>query len=84
MTMVESAAKSHERMSIRSPSKDREVVKELKVKIPVGYHVKLHALKVITGKQMRDAVTEALDAYFATNDRFGEAAREPMRVGDPA
>jgi hypothetical protein len=40
-------------------------VKEVKVKIPVSYHIKLHSMKVLTGKQISDAVTEALEVYFA-------------------
>jgi len=49
-------------------------VKEVKVKIPVHYHVRLHSMKVLTGKQISDAVTEALDAYFAIREPvFGRA-----------
>ncbi len=44
------------------PNLDR--MKEVKVKIPVGLHVQLHSMKVLTGKQISDAVTEALDHYF--------------------
>ncbi|HUR67757.1 MAG TPA: hypothetical protein VM370_00800 [Candidatus Thermoplasmatota archaeon] len=40
--------------------------KEVKVKIPVSHHIKLHSMKVLTGKQISDAITEALDAYFAS------------------
>jgi hypothetical protein len=36
------------------------------VKIPVSHHIKLHSMKVLTGKQISDAITEALDAYFAS------------------
>jgi hypothetical protein len=38
----------------------------VKVKIPVSHHIKLHSMKVLTGKQISDAITEALDAYFAS------------------
>jgi len=41
-----------------------ERVKEVKVKIPINYHIKLHSMKVLTGKAISDTVTEALDAYF--------------------
>jgi len=41
-----------------------EQVKEVKVKIPVNYHIKLHSMKVLTGKPISDTVTEALEAYF--------------------
>lgn len=53
-------------MMIREPKPDPARAKEVKVKIPVSHHIKLHSMKVLTGKQISDAITEALDAYFAT------------------
>lgn len=53
-------------MLIHEPKGDPDRQKEVKVKIPVSYHVKLHSMKVLTGKQISDAITEALEAYFAT------------------
>lgn len=38
--------------------------KELRVKIGVEYHLKLHALKLLRGKRMSEAVEEALEHYF--------------------
>ena len=38
--------------------------KELRVKIRVEYHLKLHALKLLRGKRMSEAVEEALEYYF--------------------
>lgn len=38
--------------------------KELRVKIRVEYHLKLHALKLLRGKRMSEAVEEALQYYF--------------------
>jgi hypothetical protein len=38
--------------------------KELRVKIGVEYHLKLHALKLLKGKRMSEAVEEALEHYF--------------------
>ncbi|HLE96791.1 MAG TPA: hypothetical protein VI997_05415 [Candidatus Thermoplasmatota archaeon] len=38
--------------------------KELRVKIAVDYHLKLHALKLLRGKNMSEAVEEALAHYF--------------------
>ena len=38
--------------------------KELRVKIGVEYHLKLHALKLLRGKRMSEAVEEALEFYF--------------------
>ena len=52
--------------------------KEIKVKIPVGYHVKLHTLKVLKGQSISDTVELALQKYFSTNP-FPELAQLEMR-----
>ncbi|HEV8361734.1 MAG TPA: hypothetical protein VGR28_14890 [Candidatus Thermoplasmatota archaeon] len=39
-------------------------LKEIKVRIPVSFHLKLHAFKVLKGKPISDTIVEALDAYF--------------------
>lgn len=44
---------------------DPEEVKEIKVMIPSGQHVRLHGYKVLTGKTISSMVNEALDLYFA-------------------
>lgn len=46
----------------RKPSLDS--VKEVRVKIPQAFRVRLHTMKALTGKQISDAVTEALEHYF--------------------
>jgi hypothetical protein len=38
--------------------------KEIKVKIPVEYHVKLHTLKVLKGQEISTTVESALTRYF--------------------
>lgn len=58
-------------MMIRDPKSDPNRAKEVKVKIPVSHHIKLHSMKVLTGKQISDAITEALDAYFAARAHEG-------------
>lgn len=45
-----------------------EEEKDLKVRIPVRHHLRLHSIKVLTGKQISEAITEALDAYFAERE----------------
>lgn len=50
-------------MLIREATKPNPA-KELKVNIPVRYHLQLHQLKVIEGRQMNVVVREALDLYF--------------------
>lgn len=51
-------------MFIHDPKPDHDRAKEVKVKIPVSFHVRLHSMKVLTGKPISDTVTEALEAYF--------------------
>lgn len=41
--------------------------KEIKVKIPVNYHIKLHTLKVLKGQSISDTVELALEKYFSRN-----------------
>ena len=63
--------------------------KELRVKIGVEYHLKLHALKLLRGKRMSEAVEEALEFYFervrieheASQAANGEAPTEERFVG---
>lgn len=42
-----------------------EMTKDLKVRLPVQYHMKLQTLKILKGKNMSDSLCEALDMYFA-------------------
>ena len=39
--------------------------KEIKVRIPLDYHVKLHTVKVVSGVPISDTVKAALEDYFA-------------------
>ncbi len=48
--------------------------KEIKVKIPIDYHVKLHTLKVLKGQSISDTVEHALQKYF--NEFGGEPERQ--------
>ena len=50
-------------MLIREHTK-KPSMKELKVNIPVKYHLQLHSLKVMEGRQIHGVVQEALDKYF--------------------
>lgn len=54
-------------MLIHEPKTDTNRDKEVKVKIPVSYHIRLHSMKVLTGKPISDTVTEALEAYFVAH-----------------
>lgn len=53
--------------------------KEIKVKIPVNYHIKLHTLKVLKGQSISDTVEIALQKYFAQNP-FPEVAGMEIRI----
>ena len=53
----------YQRMMIRERVK-KPGMKELKVNIPVKYHLQLHSLKVMEGRQIHGVVQEALDKYF--------------------
>lgn len=52
-------------------------VKELRVKIDVSYHLKLHALKLLRNKKMSDAIEEALDYYFEHVVQTGSDVEDP-------
>jgi hypothetical protein len=38
--------------------------KEVKIRIPAHLHVQLHSVKILTGREIGDVVTEALEVYF--------------------
>lgn len=56
--------------------------KELRVKIGVEYHLKLHALKLLRGKRMSEAVEEALEFYFERVRLEQEAAGTPTQLDE--
>ena len=46
--------------------KNMEARKSIKVKLPIRQHIKLHALKLFTEKNISETVEKALDVYFTT------------------
>lgn len=46
-------------------TQDLEMTKDLKVRLPHDYHMKLQTLKILKGKNMSESLCEALDMYFA-------------------
>jgi len=48
------------------PKKNMEARKSIKVKLPLRQHIKLHALKLFTEKNISETIEQALDTYFAT------------------
>ncbi len=59
------------------------VAKEIKVKIPVGYHIKLHTLKVLKGQSISDTVEIALEKYFRAHPGPEQAYPMPVRLVTP-
>lgn len=54
-----------------------DMMKDLKVRLPVRYHMKLQTLKILKGKNMSDSLCEALDLYFQERGiQLGDAAGE--------
>lgn len=50
----------------QTPKKNMDARKSIKVKLPLRQHIKLHALKLFTEKNISETVEKALDAYFTT------------------
>lgn len=71
-------------------AEDEEPRRALKVTIPVRQHIQLHAMKVLTGRNMSQAVEEALDRYLqrwleaneAASEMLGESALTAMDEGE--
>lgn len=49
----------------QQPKKNMDARKSIKVKLPIRQHIKLHALKLFTEKNISETVEKALDAYFS-------------------
>lgn len=54
-------------MMIDAKKTDKQALREMKVKIPVHQHIRLHALKIRDGQQISETVERALADYF---DRY--------------
>lgn len=50
------------------PTLDPETSHELRVLLPEGLYVRLHARKILTGETISAMLTEALEAYFRQRD----------------
>lgn len=46
--------------------------KQLKVKLPLRLHLRLHSVKVLTGQNISDQVAEALASYLDDMDGLPE------------
>lgn len=49
------------------PRRDLDEPKELKIKLPLRYHVRLHSLKLLRKQNIAESVMRALDDYFSRN-----------------
>lgn len=58
----------------QQPKKNMEARKSIKVKLPLRQHIKLHALKLFTEKNISETVEKALDSYFANMKDVEQAA----------
>jgi hypothetical protein len=65
------------------PMDDQLSLKEIKVRIPVSFHLKLHAFKVLKGKPISDTIVEALDAYFKAAEARKHAASVASQLPPP-
>jgi hypothetical protein len=69
-------------MNLDPPPRNLDGVREMKVKIPLRLHISLHSLKLLSGRQLSEIVTEALVAYLATQSQVkpgGEPEEPPAR-----
>lgn len=70
--------------------RDPEELKEIKVKLPVRQHIKLHSIKLMMNQNISDTVEEALEAYFAllkeeqTTEKDLDEIVDEAVVGDPS
>ena len=62
-------------MYIERKKEDAEI-REMKVRIPSDFYMKLHSLKLLTGTQISEAVTEALALYFEQEEFKKEKPKE--------
>ena len=51
-------------MMIEPKKNDKNALREMKVKIPMHHHIRLHALKIRDGQQISATVEQALTEYF--------------------
>lgn len=56
-------------------------LKEMKVKVPLEYHIKLHGLKLLSNQSISKSVESALKKYFMELEADGN---EPAKALDTA
>lgn len=58
--------------------------KEVKMRIPIAHLIRLHGLKLLSGQNISETVTKALEVYFAQVDAEREAERHPEEAHESA
>ena len=66
----------------REHTKDLDQRKSIKVKLPIRQHIRLHALKLFTEKNISETVEKALDKYFEEMKAAEAAGLPPGSVFD--
>ena len=54
-------------------------LKEMKVKVPLEYHIKLHGLKLLNNQSISKSVEQALRKYFAELEAPERGGRDMAR-----
>jgi hypothetical protein len=63
-------------MMIHEQTVRADGVREIRVRIPADLHVRLQSMRLLRGKSVSDAVTEALERYFAQHGWSAAAAKQ--------
>lgn len=53
----------------KAPEPDLTEAREIKVKLPVSLHIKLHGIKITRHRSISQVVLEALEEYFKKMER---------------
>lgn len=51
--------------------------KEIKVKIPIEYHIKLHSIRLTEDRSLSSTVQDALETYFQVLKRQAQQEDDP-------
>jgi hypothetical protein len=52
-----------------TPERELTKTKEVKMRIPIAHLIRLHGLKLLSGQNISETVTKALEMYFDKVDR---------------
>ncbi len=57
-----------------TPASELNETKEVKMRIPIAHLIRLHGLKLLSGQNISETVTKALEYYFQHVDEGHQAA----------